>query len=309
MPRVVRVNESAPKEKDHGSDVALANAVAEWYRVNARDLPWRAEGYGAWGILVSEVMLQQTPVSRVIAPLAAWLERWPTPVELASVPVGEAVRAWGRLGYPRRALRLHACAVAIVESHGGEVPLDLDDLLALPGVGEYTARAVAVFAHGQRHPVVDTNVRRVVARAVHGDAQPAPPSVKRDHADVERLLPPDAEEAQLVSAAIMELGALVCTSRAPRCADCPLAALCLWRTNGYREYLGPQRAKQANYEGSDRQLRGLILAMLRESDIPVPSHDVDEVWSNASQRNRALHGLISDGLIVRDSTGNYRLPE
>ena len=299
MPRVVRVVNLN----------LVGGTVAEWYRHFARDLPWRAEGFGAWGILVSEVMLQQTPVARVISPLATWLERWPMPADLAAVPAGEAVRAWGRLGYPRRALRLHACAIAIVELHGGEVPNDVDQLLALPGIGDYTARAVAVFAHRQRHPVVDTNVRRVVARVVHGNAQPAPPSARRDHEVVELLLPLDAAEAHVVSAGIMELGAIVCTSRSPKCGKCPIAEFCLWRARGYPEYSGPVRATQATYEGSDRQVRGLILDVLRQSETEVSEHDINTVWPDDAQRQRALSGLLTDGLVEQHSPGLYRLPE
>lgn len=286
---------------------ALGAPLAGWYREHARDLPWRAEGYSAWGILVSEVMLQQTPVSRVIDPLAAWLARWPTPELLASVPVGEAVRAWGRLGYPRRAVRLHECAVAIVDRHGGVVPDEVDDLLALPGVGEYTARAVAVFAYGRRHPVVDTNVRRVLARAVHGQAQPAPPATRRDLADMETQLPADPAEARVMSAAIMELGAIVCVARTPLCGTCPIADRCAWRQAGYPEYLGPTRAVQARYEGSDRQVRGLMLAELRASDRPVDGADLDALWPDAAQRERALAGLLADGLAVVTEDG-YSLP-
>src|SRR5262249_19212733 len=145
-------------------DTSLAEAVTRWYDGNARDLPWRAPGVPAWGVLVSEVMLQQTQVARVEPIWHEWMARWPTPSALAVVAPGEAIRAWGRLGYPRRALRLHACAGAIVDRHSGAVPTTVHDLLALPGVGMYTARAVAAFAFRQRHPVVDTNVRRVVAR-------------------------------------------------------------------------------------------------------------------------------------------------
>ena len=150
--------------------MTLADSVIKWYDANARDLPWRVPGTSAWAVLVSEVMLQQTPVVRVTPAWHAWMSRWPEPAALAQDPPSEAIRMWGRLGYPRRAMRLHACAVAIVERHGGQVPDDLEQLLALPGVGMYTARAVATFAYGQRHPVVDTNVRRVVARLVHGRA-------------------------------------------------------------------------------------------------------------------------------------------
>lgn len=288
---------------------ALARTVAAWYRLNARTLPWRATGFGAWGILVSEIMLQQTPVARVLGPLAAWLDRWPTPADLASVPAGDAVRAWGRLGYPRRALRLHACAVAIAERHGGQVPSDVDELLALPGIGEYTARAVAVFAYGQRHPVVDTNVRRVVARAVQGNGLPAPASTRRDLTDVERLLPEDTKEAQVTSAAIMELGALVCTARSPRCAECPIAENCAWRAAGYPKYVGPTTTVQARYKGSDRQVRGLILAVLRDNETPVPQAAINALWPERMQRERAVAGLLDDGLVEHDGSGNYRLPE
>jgi len=291
------------------ADPWLAEAVSRWYLLNARALPWRADGFGAWGILVSEFMLQQTPVARVIDPLRAWLERWPTPADLASVPAGDAVRAWGRLGYPRRALRLHACATAIVERHGGSVPSDVAELLALPGVGEYTARAVAVFAFGHRHPVVDTNVRRVLARAIGGNAQPAPASTRRDLAAMEARLPADRRDAAVVSAAVMELGAIVCTSRAPRCGECPLAEHCAWRAAGYPENSGPTRAVQARYEGSDRQARGKILAELRANDVPVDAETVSALWPDAAQLERALASLLGDGLVEADGDGTYRLPE
>ncbi|TFB80661.1 A/G-specific adenine glycosylase [Terrimesophilobacter mesophilus] len=253
-------------------------------------------------------MLQQTPVVRVIEPLAAWLERWPTPADLAAVPVGEAVRAWGRLGYPRRALRLHACAVVITEEFGGVVPERVDDLLTLPGVGEYTARAVAVFAYGHRHPVVDTNVRRVIARAIDGQADAGPASTNRDLAAMAALLPQDDADARVTNAAIMELGAIVCTARSPKCAECPIADVCAWRADGYPEYRGPARAAQARYEGSDRQVRGLILAELRTSDIPVTRDELEALWPDAAQRERALASLVADGLVVA-SGSDFTLPQ
>lgn len=288
--------------------MTIAAPVNEWFERNRRDLPWRREGFGAWGILVSEFMLQQTPVARVIEPLAAWLERWPTPADLAAVPAGEAVRAWGRLGYPRRALRLHACAVAISELHGGVVPERVEELLSLPGVGEYTARAVAVFAYGHRHPVVDTNVRRVLARAIDGQADAGPPSSKRDLAAMEAQLPKDDAAARVTNAAIMELGALICTARSPRCDECPIADRCAWRAAGYPDYLGPKRAVQARYEGSDRQVRGLLMAELRASDVPVTQAELDTVWPSAGQRERALAGLLADGLVVGTTADGYSLP-
>ncbi len=283
--------------------MSIAPAVNDWFVANARDLPWRADDFGAWGILVSEIMLQQTPVVRVIPRLEQWLDRWPTPAALASSPPAEAVRAWDRLGYPRRALNLHAAAVEITERHGGVVPSSVDELLALPGIGDYTARAVAAFAYGDRHPVVDTNVRRVIARAVLGKAVAAPPSNRRDLAAMEELLPEDRTDARLFNAAMMELGALVCTARAPRCDDCPLATQCAWRAAGYPDYDGPRAAVQKKFEGSDRQVRGLIMAALRHSEVPVDPADLVSVWPERAQYDRALTGLLADGLAVRGPEG------
>ncbi len=287
--------------------MSIAAAVNQWFLDNRRDLPWRQPGFGAWGILVSEIMLQQTPVSRVIPRLELWLQRWPTPAALAASPPGDAVRAWDRLGYPRRALNLHAAAVAITERHGGVVPRDVPSLLALPGIGDYTARAVAVFAYGDRHPVVDTNVRRVLARAIAGNGEAGPPSTRRDLADMEAVLPTDEADAGLFNAATMELGALVCTARAPRCDACPIAAQCRWRAEGYPLYVGPRAPVQKKFDGSDRQVRGLIMAELRASEIPVTAAEIELVWADAAQRDRALAGLLADGL-VSEVDGGYELP-
>lgn len=287
--------------------MGIAQAVIDWFATKRRDLPWRREGYGAWGILVSEIMLQQTPVVRVIPRIEQWLDRWPTPASLAASPASDAVRAWDRLGYPRRALNLHAAATAITARHDGVVPSSVDDLLALPGIGDYTSRAVAAFAYGERHPVVDTNVRRVIARAVLGQAVAAPPSTRRDLAAMEALLPETRSDAQAFNAGMMELGALVCTARTPRCDECPIAALCAWRAAGYPDYDGPRAAVQKKFEGSDRQVRGLIMAELRASDIPVTAAEIETVWPDATQRSRALAGLVADGLVVAVDDG-YELP-
>ncbi|MDR6612715.1 A/G-specific adenine glycosylase [Leifsonia sp. 1010] len=284
----------------------FAGTVVDWYHANRRDLPWRRDGFTAWGTLVSEFMLQQTPVSRVIPRLEEWLTRWPTPAALAAVPPGEAVRAWQSLGYPRRALWLHAAAVAITEQHDGVVPEDVDALLALPGIGDYTARAVAVFAYGNRHPVVDTNIRRVIARAIDGQAEPGPPG-KRDLAAMEALLPEDRSAAAAFNAGMMELGAIVCVTRSPRCDECPVASRCAWRQAGYPAYDGPKKAVQKRYEGSDRQVRGRILAELRASHIPVTAAELETVWPDTAQRDRALAGLLADGLAVA-AEGGYTLP-
>lgn len=282
-------------------------AVINWFRANGRDLPWRRPGFTPWGTLVSEFMLQQTPVARVIPRLEDWLERWPTPADLAAVPAGEAVRAWDRLGYPRRALNLHACAVAIVERHDGMVPQDVDELLALPGVGPYTARAVTAFAFGMRHPVVDTNVRRVLARAVDGVAEAGPASTKRDLAAMDALLPESETDARRFNAGTMELGAIVCTARAPRCGACPIAEQCAWRLAGYPPYAGTRKPIQKRFEGSDRQVRGLIMAELRASDVPVSAVELERVGTDAAQRARAIAGLIADGLAVHGD-GGFELP-
>jgi A/G-specific adenine glycosylase len=291
------------------SGFALSSAISDWFGRNARDLPWRRPGFSAWGTLVSEFMLQQTPVNRVIPRLAEWLERWPTPADLAAVPPGEAVRAWASLGYPRRALWLHAAAVQISDRHGGLVPEDVNDLLALTGVGDYTARAVAAFAYGHRHPVVDTNTRRVIARAVAGHAEPAPPSRNRDLEAMSALLPADAPAAAVFNAAIMELGAIVCTSRSPHCEACPIRDSCAWRAAGYPEYTGPRKAVQKKFEGSDRQVRGLIMAELRSTHHPVTAAEIEGLWPDPEQRDRALTGLLADGLAVTIGTGLYALSQ
>ncbi|MFY1696475.1 A/G-specific adenine glycosylase [Solwaraspora sp. WMMD791] len=277
-------------------DVSFADAAIEWYDRNARDLPWREPGIGAWAILVSEVMLQQTPVVRVLPAWRAWLDRWPEPAALAADPPAEAIRMWNRLGYPRRALRLHECAVELVTRHGGAVPTDLDELLALPGVGMYTARAVAAFAYGQRHPVVDTNVRRLVARAIDGAADAGPATRPADLVATAALLPVEPARAARASAAFMELGAVVCVARTPRCGGCPMARRCAWRAAGSPPLVGPSRRPQ-QYAGTDRQVRGLLLAVLREATGPVPQQRLDTVWADDLQRRRALASLIEDGLV------------
>lgn len=283
----------------------LHERIIGWFEVNRRDLPWR-DAASPWAVMVSEFMLQQTPVARVLPVYEAWLTRWPTPAALASSSTGDAVRAWGRLGYPRRALRLHAAATAIVRDHDGEVPSAYGDLLALPGVGEYTAAAVASFAFQQRHAVLDTNVRRVLARTVTGDQFPAPSLTAAERELAVSLLP--ERHAHRWAAATMELGALVCTARAPRCATCPVADLCRWRALGYPAYDGPPRRGQS-WTGTDRQCRGRLLAVLRESPVPVPKVQLDLVWPDALQRERALDGLVSDGLVEPLADEMYRLPE
>ena len=288
---------------DH-TDSGLHEDVLAWFDAEARDLPWRRDTT-PWSVMVSEFMLQQTPVSRVLPVFEAWMRRWPTPAALAADAPGDAVRAWGRLGYPRRALRLHAAAAAIVERHGGEVPSERDLLLALPGVGDYTASAVASFAFGDRHPVLDTNVRRVFARVVQGVAFPAPSVTAGERALAESLMP--EHDAHRWAAATMELGALVCTARAPRCGDCPVANRCRWRAAGYPEHDGPPRRGQA-WAGTDRQVRGRLMAVLRDADGPVARDALDAAWDDPEQRDRCLHTLVVDGLVEPVADGMFALP-
>jgi A/G-specific adenine glycosylase len=280
--------------------------VLTWYAGHARDLPWRRPEATPWGVLVSEVMLQQTPVARVEPVWRAWLGRWPTPGDLARAAPGEAVRAWGRLGYPRRALRLHAAASAIEADHAGVVPGDVAALRALPGVGAYTAAAVAAFAFGQRCAVVDTNVRRVHARAVTGRAQPAPALTAAETALAVALLPEEEATAARWAVAVMELGALVCTARAPRCGACPVLRACAWQRAGAPPDTGPARRGQP-WAGTDRQVRGRLLALLREAPGPLDAAHLAAAWDEEGQRERCLASLVADGL-VEPVPGGYALP-
>lgn len=285
--------------------------VLVWFDAHARDLPWRRPEATAWHILVSEFMLQQTPVARVLAPWEEWIRRWPTPSDMAAADGPEVIRAWGKLGYPRRAQRLHSCAKAIAAEHGNTVPDDVEALLALPGVGEYTARAVACFAYGQAVPVVDTNVRRVIARACHGLAD-APGPRRSDLDDALAIAPRTvdgalAESAPRFSAALMELGALVCTARNPRCGDCPLALSCAWVAAGRPASSGPPKRAQ-RYEGTDRQARGRLLDVLRGCPGPVEQVRLDAAWpADPGQRARALDSLLVDGLVEVTDDGLFCL--
>jgi A/G-specific adenine glycosylase len=284
---------------------SFADAVTTWYATSARDLPWRRAGVSPWGVLVSEIMLQQTPAARVEPVWTEWMSRWPHPVALAAEPSGAAVRAWGRLGYPRRALRLHECAVALADRHDGAVPDSYDALLALPGIGPYTAAAVATFAFGQPHPVLDTNVRRVYARVFDGaaDAPSGAPGRAERAAALSRVT---TDHPERYSVAVMELGAIVCTARRPECGRCPVADGCAWRAAG-RPANRPARPAQ-RYAGTDRQARGRLLAVVRESEAAVSHEALEAVWSDAAQRDRALAGLLADGLVEPAGAARYRLP-
>jgi A/G-specific adenine glycosylase len=327
---------------------SFAEPVLAWYARQARDLPWRAPGATPWAVLVSEIMLQQTPVARVLPEYLSWMTRWPTPAALAAEPAGEAIRQWGRLGYPRRALRLHETATILVARYGGSVPADLDALRALPGIGSYTAAAVASFAFGQRHAVLDTNVRRVLARLAAGQpwAGGSSSASVAERRLAESLLPAEPAVAARWSVAVMELGALVCTAASPRCGDCPVARECAWLAagrpappagtagvngtaetvraagadgvNGTAGVAGGARAAGAagagrrrrtqKYDGTDRQCRGRLLAVLRATSDPVRRADFDVVWTAQAQLDRALDGLVADGLVDPLPDGRFALP-
>ena len=316
----------SPARRPAAPLAALHEALDTWFGTTARKLPWREPGCSAWGILVSEIMLQQTPVVRVLPVWEDWLRRWPTPADLAAEAPGEAVRHWGRLGYPRRALRLHAAAAAIVEKHDGDVPGSYDELLELPGVGSYTAAAVAAFAFGRRETVVDTNIRRVHARLFSGTALPSQSLTAAEMRLAAELLPADVGLSVRWNAAVMELGALVCTARTPKCGDCPVRGACAWRAAG--EPPPSYTPKGQAWHGTDRQVRGAVMAVLRLADAPVapemfhqPAADLGfgtggigvplaalhRLNSAPEQLERALAGLVDDGL-AELHMGGLRLP-
>jgi A/G-specific adenine glycosylase len=291
----------------------LTDRVTTWFDEHRRDLPWRAPDRTPWGVLVSEVMLQQTPVVRVLPFWEQWLRVWPTPADLAAAGTADVLRAWGRLGYPRRALRLQECARAITERHGGVVPDDEERLRALPGIGSYTAAAVVAFAHGGRSVVLDTNVRRVLARAVDGEALPAPSQTVAETLRAAALVPDAPYRAAAWAAASMELGALVCTARSPRCDACPVADLCRWRAAGHPADLHAGRRRTQTWAGTDRQVRGRVMALLRDDPGPVPLGVVEELTADTDRPrlHRCLAGLVVDGLVELvgdEDRPAYRLP-
>lgn len=317
---VVPVPASAPL--DASPPAPPAGAVVDWYRDNARDLPWRRPGTTPWAVLISEVMSQQTPVARVVPAWEEWMRRWPGPAELTQAPTAAVLRVWGRLGYPRRALRLVECARAVIERHDGVLPADRDALMALPGVGDYTAGAVLAFAHGRRALTLDTNVRRVLARAVGGEALPAPSANRAERERAEALLPAADADAALWSVAVMELGALVCTARSPSCGACPWRTDCAWLAAGRPADAHAHRRRTQAWHGTDRQARGLVMARLRaaEDGAPVDARELVAAAARAGERagtprdparpGRALAGLLADGLVATDDGGTtYRLPD
>ncbi len=278
----------------------MQDLLLHWYEENRRDLPWR--NTTPWGVMMSEFMLQQTPVNRVLPVWQTWQVRWPMPSDLASAKKSEVITAWGRLGYPKRALRLQESACIIAERFHNEVPSELEQLRSLPGVGEYTAAAISAFAFGQSALVLDVNIRRLFARVIDGKQHPSANLSQLEREMRNSLIPKDGSKW---AAATMEFGALVCTSKKPSCEICPLNNQCLWRERGYPE--SEVSRKSQTWKETDRQCRGVIVQALREN-LTLSRTKIYTLWSDTSQVERALKTLIADGLI--ETTGNsFRLPD
>jgi A/G-specific adenine glycosylase len=277
----------------------MQEIVLEWFDQNKRELPWR--NTTPWGVMVSEFMLQQTPVNRVLPIWTLWLKQWPTPRDLAAAKRSTVITDWGRLGYPRRALRLHESATIIARDFNNQVPQTIAELRTLPGVGEYTAAAIAAFAFEEPTLVLDVNIRRLFARMIDGLEYPTATPSKLERELRQALIP---VEGAKWAAATMEFGALLCTAKNPNCAACLLKRQCAWRKAGY-----PKSAafrKPQGWVGTDRQCRGTIVQALRENT-KLSEKKLKELWHDDSQIERALKTLIADGLI--ETTGkSFRLP-
>jgi A/G-specific adenine glycosylase len=281
---------------------SLEKPITQWFAKNKRELPWRATT--PWGVMVSEFMLQQTPVARVLPKWIEWMERWPTPAELAKATPAQVITAWGRLGYPRRALRLHESAKIIARDFENEVPDSEEVLRSLPGIGDYTAAAISAFAFGANTLVMDVNIRRVLVRVLDGKEHPTSSPTVRERESRLAILP--RRNADNWAAATMELGALICTSKNPSCNDCPIISQCKWRKNGY-----PQSElvrKSQDWHGTDRKCRGTIVQALRESESLTVSA-IKKLWPEESQVEKALETLLEDNLIEEHSRSRFRLPQ
>ena len=279
----------------------LEKEIISWFKKNKRDLPWRKTD--TWGVLVSEFMLQQTPVNRVLPVYTEWMKRWPTPAKLAKATPAEVITAWGRLGYPRRALRLHECAKVITSEYKGVIPREESELRKLPGIGEYTAAAMVAFAFEGRSLVLDINIRRLFARIIDGVETPKLSATKDEKSRYEALIP--KKDPHLWAAATMELGALVCTSQAPKCGICPVANDCIWRSLDYPKSDVVKRTQ--SWHGTDRQCRGTVVQALRENDV-LTKAQIAQLWDVPSQLEKALITLLDDGLIELRGKEKFSLP-
>jgi len=281
---------------------SLHQPVLSWYKKNKRDLPWRKTD--AWGVLVSEIMLQQTPVARVLPIYIEWMKRWPTPAALAAATPAQIITAWGRLGYPRRALRLHECAKVISAKYNGRIPDTQSELRELPGIGDYTSAAIIAFAFEGRSLVLDINIRRVFARVIDGVEVPPSAPTKSERSEREKLIP--AKNPHVWAAATMELGALICTAKKPKCGQCPLADQCIWRSLDYP--VSDQLKRTQSWHGTDRQCRGVIVQALRENPA-LKKKEILQLWDVPSQVEKALLSLLEDGLVVEQKGQRFSLPQ
>jgi len=281
---------------------SLHQPVLAWYKKNERELPWR--NTDAWGVLVSEIMLQQTPVARVLPIYIEWMKRWPTPEALAAATPAQVITAWGRLGYPRRALRLHECAKVISTQYKGQIPETQSELRELPGIGDYTSAAIIAFAFEGRSLVLDINIRRVFARVIDGIEVPTAAPTKSERLEREKLIP--SKNPHVWAAATMELGALICTAKNPKCGQCPLADQCIWRSLDYP--LSDQPKRTQSWHGTDRQCRGVIVQALRENPA-LSKKEIMQLWDVPSQVEKALLTLLEDGLVVAQKGQRFSLPQ
>jgi len=281
---------------------SLHQPVLAWYKKNKRELPWR--NTDAWGVLVSEIMLQQTPVARVLPIYIEWMKRWPTPAALAAATPAQVITAWGRLGYPRRALRLHECAKVISTQYKGQIPETQSELRELPGIGDYTSAAIIAFAFEGRSLVLDINIRRVFARVIDGVEVPTAAPTKSEREKREKLIP--SKKPHVWAAATMELGALICTAKNPKCGQCPLADQCIWRSLDYP--LSDQPKRTQSWHGTDRQCRGVIVQALRENPA-LSKKEIMQLWDVPSQVEKALLTLLEDGLVVAQRGQQFSLPQ
>jgi A/G-specific adenine glycosylase len=280
---------------------SLHQPVLAWYKESKRDLPWRHSD--PWGVLVSEIMLQQTPVARVLPIYIQWMKRWPSAASLATATPAEVITAWGRLGYPRRALRLHECAKVITGPYQGVVPRTEKELRELPGIGEYTSAAIVAFAFNGRSLVLDINIRRLFSRVIDGVEVPSAAPTKSERIAREKLIP--VRDPHIWAAATMELGALICTAKKPQCGQCPLAKKCTWRSLDYP--LSDQPKRRQTWHGTDRQCRGVIVQALRENSV-LQKKEIMLLWDVPSQVEKALLTLLEDGLVVSMRGQRFSLP-
>lgn len=320
------------EERLHVSATAACRHLAAWWELNARDLPWRFGRTTPWGVMVSEVMSQQTQMSRVVPYWESWMAVWPDAAALAEASTAEVITAWGRLGYPRRALRLQECARVVAEEYANELPHTYEELVALPGVGDYTASAVLSFAFGERVAVIDTNIRRVLSRVFLGVESRGGAASRTERELAGRVLPEEMPERDasglsvIWNQAVMELGATVCTAKAPQCGDCPLRGECAFLAAGLPG-LGERRTRpRQRFQGTDRQVRGIILNALRqaaaqavhgvvdgrlETGAPgaVPRSQIEQLWPDHVQLDACIASLDEDGLLDMLPDGSLRLPQ